>query len=129
MVAFMGLGAGTMGAIAMTRVLPIEGIGWSGSGIFLDGVSRTDNLTYFAGSRPLDECSDVGVLSPLSPGSESRSHRGAALRVESLQSAIDFNLSNVFVLQMMDCFQQLSQRALCCSPFTIAWLTSSRSTW
>jgi len=45
---FMGLGAGTFGAIAVTRVLPTEGIGWSGSGIFLYGVSRTDNLTYFA---------------------------------------------------------------------------------
>jgi len=48
MVGLMGLGAGTIGAIAVTRVLPIEGIGWSGSGIFLYGVSRTDNLTYFA---------------------------------------------------------------------------------
>ena len=30
----------------MTRFLPTEGIGWSGSGIFLYGVSRTDSLTY-----------------------------------------------------------------------------------
>jgi putative ABC transport system permease protein len=44
----MGLGAGTLGAIAATRLLPTEGIGCSGSGIFLYGVSRTDNLTYFA---------------------------------------------------------------------------------
>jgi predicted permease len=48
LVAFIGLAAGTLGAIAATRVLPTEGIGWSGSGIFLYGVSRTDNLTYFA---------------------------------------------------------------------------------
>jgi len=48
LVAFIGLAAGTLGAIGATRVLPTEGIGWSGSGIFLYGVSRTDNLTYFA---------------------------------------------------------------------------------
>jgi putative ABC transport system permease protein len=48
LVAFIGLAAGTLGAIAATRVLPTEGIGWSGSGIFLYGVSRTDHLTYFA---------------------------------------------------------------------------------
>ena len=47
-VGFMGLAAGTLGAIVATRLLPTEGIGWSGSGIFLYGVSRTDNLTYFA---------------------------------------------------------------------------------
>jgi len=47
-VGFMGLGAGTLGAIAVTRVFPTEGIGWSGSGIFLYGISRTDHLTYFA---------------------------------------------------------------------------------
>ena len=35
MVGFVGLGAGTLGAIAATRLLPTEGIGWSGSGIFL----------------------------------------------------------------------------------------------
>jgi ABC-type antimicrobial peptide transport system permease subunit len=48
LVAFIGLAAGTLGAIAATRVLPTKGIGWSGSGIFLYGVSRTDNLTYSA---------------------------------------------------------------------------------
>jgi putative ABC transport system permease protein len=47
-VGFMGLGAGIVGAIAVTRLFPTQGIGWSGSGIFLYGVSRTDNLTYFA---------------------------------------------------------------------------------
>jgi predicted permease len=48
MVGSMGLGAGMLGAIAVTRLFPTEGIGWSGSGIFLYGVSRTDSLTYFA---------------------------------------------------------------------------------
>ena len=46
-VGFMGLGAGIVGAIAVTRLFPTQGIGWSGSGIFLYGVSRTDSLTYF----------------------------------------------------------------------------------
>src|SRR6516225_5320619 len=41
-----GLLVGTFGAFAVTRFLPTEGIGWSGSGIFLYGISRTDSLTY-----------------------------------------------------------------------------------
>ncbi len=45
-VTLAGLAVGTFGAFAMARVFPTEGIGWSGSGIFLYGVSRTDSLTY-----------------------------------------------------------------------------------
>ena len=45
-VASAGLLVGTFCACAMTRFLPTAGIGWSGSGIFLYGVSRTDSLTY-----------------------------------------------------------------------------------
>jgi predicted permease len=45
-VAFAGLAVGTFCASAVTRFFPMEGIGWSGSGIFLYGVSRTDSLTY-----------------------------------------------------------------------------------
>jgi len=45
-VTFAGLTFGTLCAFAMTRFFPTEGIGWSGSGIFLYGVSRTDSLTY-----------------------------------------------------------------------------------
>ena len=41
-----GLLVGAFGACAVARFLPTEGIGWSGSGIFLYGVSRTDGLTY-----------------------------------------------------------------------------------
>jgi predicted permease len=48
LVGLIGLAAGTLGSVAATRVLPTEGVGWSGSGIFLYNVSRTDNLTYFA---------------------------------------------------------------------------------
>ena len=45
-VALAGLTVGTFCAFAVTRFFPTEGIGWSGSGIFLYGVSRTDSLTY-----------------------------------------------------------------------------------
>jgi putative ABC transport system permease protein len=45
-VTLAGLAVGTFGAFAMTRFFPTGGIGWSGSGIFLYGVSRTDTLTY-----------------------------------------------------------------------------------
>lgn len=43
---FAGLALGTFAAFAVTRFLPTGPIGWSGSGIFLYGVSRTDALTY-----------------------------------------------------------------------------------
>ena len=45
-VAGAGLVVGTFCAFAVNRFFPTEGIGWSGSGIFLYGVSRTDSLTY-----------------------------------------------------------------------------------
>jgi predicted permease len=48
LVAFVGLAAGTLCAFLATRFLPTEGIGWSGSGIFLYRVSRTDTLTYLS---------------------------------------------------------------------------------
>ncbi len=52
-VAFAGLAVGTFCAFAITRFFPTEGIGWSGSGIFLYGVSRTDSLTYLAAAALL----------------------------------------------------------------------------
>jgi predicted permease len=45
-ITFVGLVIGTLGAFAMTRFFPTAHIGWSGSGIFLYRVSRTDGLTY-----------------------------------------------------------------------------------
>jgi putative ABC transport system permease protein len=45
-VALGGVALGTFGALVVTRLFPTGGIGWSGSGIFLYGVSRTDSLTY-----------------------------------------------------------------------------------
>jgi predicted permease len=45
-ITFVGLVIGTLAAFAMTRFFPTAHIGWSGSGIFLYGVSRTDALTY-----------------------------------------------------------------------------------
>jgi putative ABC transport system permease protein len=44
--ALLGLGVGILGAVALTRFFPTQGIGWSGSGIFLYGISRIDGLTY-----------------------------------------------------------------------------------
>jgi putative ABC transport system permease protein len=45
-VACAGLVMGTLGAFAITRFFPTAHIGWSGSGIFLYGVARTDASTY-----------------------------------------------------------------------------------
>ncbi len=45
-VTLAGLAMGTLGSFALTRYLPTGPIGWSGSGIYLYGVSRTDTLTY-----------------------------------------------------------------------------------
>jgi ABC-type antimicrobial peptide transport system permease subunit len=45
-VTFAGLAMGTLGALVLTRFFPTESIGWSGSGIYLYGISRTDALTY-----------------------------------------------------------------------------------
>jgi len=45
-VTLLGLLVGSCIAFALSRFLPTSGIGWSGSGIFLFGVSRTDSLTY-----------------------------------------------------------------------------------
>jgi putative ABC transport system permease protein len=46
MVTAAGLALGTFGALVITQFLPTSGIGWSGSGIFLYRVSRTDPVTY-----------------------------------------------------------------------------------
>jgi predicted permease len=46
LVTLTGVAVGTLGAFVMTRFFPTQGIGWSGSGVFLYGVSRTDALTY-----------------------------------------------------------------------------------
>jgi putative ABC transport system permease protein len=46
MVTLAGLAMGTLGALVLTRFFSTGPIGWSGSGIFLYHVSRTDSLTY-----------------------------------------------------------------------------------
>src|SRR5260370_21561153 len=48
-----GLAVGTFCAFAVTRFFSTEGIGWSVSGIFLYGVSRTDSLTYLLAAAVL----------------------------------------------------------------------------
>lgn len=45
-VALAGLAIGTLGAFTLAHFFPTGPIGWSGSGIYLYGVSRTDALTY-----------------------------------------------------------------------------------
>jgi len=45
-VTLAGLALGTLGAFALTSFFPTGPIGWSGSGVYLYGVSRTDPLTY-----------------------------------------------------------------------------------
>src|SRR6266403_3713585 len=45
-ITFAGLAIGALGAFAMARFFPTADIGWSGSGIFLYGVSRIDAPTY-----------------------------------------------------------------------------------
>jgi putative ABC transport system permease protein len=52
-VTLAGLAVGTFCAVAVTRFFPTEGIGWSGSGIFLYGVSRTDSVTYLSAAAVL----------------------------------------------------------------------------
>jgi hypothetical protein len=52
-VASLGLAVGTLCALAVTRLFPTQGIGWSGSGIFLYGVSRTDSRTYLVAAAIL----------------------------------------------------------------------------
>jgi putative ABC transport system permease protein len=45
-ITLIGLALGSLGAFAIARVFPTQGIGWSGSGIFLYGISRLDPVTY-----------------------------------------------------------------------------------
>jgi putative ABC transport system permease protein len=47
-VAIVGLAIGTPCALLVSRFFPTEGIGWSGSGIFLYHVPRADSITYTA---------------------------------------------------------------------------------
>jgi putative ABC transport system permease protein len=52
-VTLVGLAVGTFCAFAVARFFPTTGLGWSGSGIFLYGVSRTDSLTYLSAAALL----------------------------------------------------------------------------
>jgi ABC-type antimicrobial peptide transport system permease subunit len=44
----VGVSAGTFAAFLLTRFFPSGPIGWSGSGIYLYGISPTDALTYIS---------------------------------------------------------------------------------
>ena len=52
-VTFVGLSAGTFAALLLTRFFPVDPIGWSGSGIYLYGISRTDAFTYICSAALL----------------------------------------------------------------------------
>lgn len=63
-VVLVGLAAGTFFAFILAHLLPTEGIGWSGSGIFLYHVTRTDGLTYFSSAALLTAIALVASWSP-----------------------------------------------------------------
>jgi predicted permease len=77
-VTLAGLVVGTFGAFAMTRLFPTGGIGWSGSGIFLYGVSRTDSLTYLLTAVLLTNVVLAASWAP-AEGDAGRSHGRTAL--------------------------------------------------
>jgi len=52
-VTLAGLSVGALGAFGLTRFLPAGPIGWSGSGIFLYGVSRTDVASWAPARRAM----------------------------------------------------------------------------
>jgi predicted permease len=52
-VALAGLIAGTVAAFLLTRFFPVGPIGWSGSGIYLYGISRSDAVTYICSAALL----------------------------------------------------------------------------
>jgi putative ABC transport system permease protein len=52
-VTLVGLSAGTLAAVLLTRFFPARPIGWSGSGIYLYGISRTDAVTYICSAALL----------------------------------------------------------------------------
>jgi ABC-type antimicrobial peptide transport system permease subunit len=62
LVTLAGVAMGTLGAFALTRFFPTQGIGWSGSGVFLYGVSRTDALTlrWYPRRGERDNCEERG---------------------------------------------------------------------
>lgn len=64
LIAGLGLFVGALGATAATRFLPTQGIGWSGSGIFLYQVSRTDALTYFSVAALLTTVAVIAAYVP-----------------------------------------------------------------
>jgi putative ABC transport system permease protein len=52
-VTLAGLAVGTLAALVLTQFFPTGSIGWSGSGIFLYHVSRTDPFTYICAAALL----------------------------------------------------------------------------
>jgi putative ABC transport system permease protein len=64
LVTLAGLATGALAAFGLSRVLPTESIGWSGSGIFLFGVARTDVLTYTCSALVLPSVAAAAAMVP-----------------------------------------------------------------
>jgi putative ABC transport system permease protein len=64
LVTLAGLALGTFGAFALARFFPTGPIGWSGSGVYLYGVSRTDALTYTCAAALLASVALVAAWVP-----------------------------------------------------------------
>jgi ABC-type lipoprotein release transport system permease subunit len=76
-----GIAAGAISAYELSSLLPSGHIGWSGSGVFLYGVTRTDVMTYITAVLILGS---VSVLATLVPARRAmRVDPVAALRHES----------------------------------------------
>jgi predicted permease len=59
-----GVAAGAVAAYALSSLLPSGHIGWSGSGVFLYGVTRMDAITYVAAVLILGSVSVLATLVP-----------------------------------------------------------------
>ncbi len=80
-ITFAGLAIGALGASAMARFFPTADIGWSGSGIFLYGVSRTDALTYALAAAILTSVAICGIVDVGAESDACRPDHSAASRV------------------------------------------------
>jgi putative ABC transport system permease protein len=59
-----GIAAGAISAYELSSLLPSGHIGWSGSGVFLYGVTRTDVMTYITAVLILGNVSVLATLVP-----------------------------------------------------------------
>jgi putative ABC transport system permease protein len=82
-VTFAGLALGTLAAFALSSFLPTGPIGWSGSGIYLYGVTRTDAITYTFAAIFLMSVVLAACCAPARAGDARGSHDCTSLRIDS----------------------------------------------